>query len=66
MQVSLCIQPFWIVCLPCLVVNLETFPLYYHILRDIKDLFLLIKALENMAQFRYVTGKFVANEENVN
>jgi len=28
-----------------------------------KGLFLLTKALENVAQFKYVIGKFVANEK---
>jgi hypothetical protein len=31
--------------------------------REVKDLFLLTKAWENVAQFKYVIGKFVANEK---
>jgi hypothetical protein len=34
--------------------------------REVKDLFLLTKVWENVAQFKYVIGKFVANEKNVN
>jgi hypothetical protein len=33
--------------------------------REVKDLFLLTKALENVAQLKYVIGKFVANEKKV-
>jgi len=66
-QVSLRTLPFQIVCLPCLIVISETFPLYYRMYREVKDLFLLTKAWENVAQFKYVIGKFVANEKkNVN
>jgi hypothetical protein len=31
--------------------------------REVKDLFLLTKALENVAQFKHVIGKFVVNEK---
>jgi len=31
--------------------------------REVKDLFLLKKAWENMAQFKYVIAKFVSNEK---
>jgi len=62
-QVSLCTLPFQIVCPPCLIVISETFPLYYQMYGKGKGLFLLTKALENVAQFKYVIGKFVANEK---
>lgn len=62
-QVSLCTVPFHIVCLSCLIVISETFPLYYQMYREVKDLFLPTKTWENMAQFKYVIGKFVCNEK---
>jgi len=33
--------------------------------REVKDLFLPTKALENMAQFKYITGKFICNEKMI-
>jgi len=33
--------------------------------REVKDIFLLTKALENVVQFKYIIEKFVANEKNV-
>lgn len=62
-QVSLCTLPFHIVCLSCFIVISETFPLHYEMYREVKDLFLLKKAWENMAQFKYVIAKFVSNEK---
>lgn len=62
-QVSLCTLAFKIVCPPCLIVISESFPLYYQMCGEVKDLFLLTMALENVAQFKHILGKFVANEK---